>query len=389
MSIKKIEAKGEMEPKNWIKQVESLALSATDQAMWGALPSFPWESLNQRIQTAFEIEGLEIQGKQGEWKKGSEILSGMGESPLHLAFELSPLKGSCSLILPAEECAKLCAWIIHPSAENEGFSDPFLQKGFFRYLCSQIALIFEELKPYEGLTPLFVEMPLAKEEAYSLDIAITYQKQTVWGRLLCPTLFQQSLKAHFAKGWNLALPSHLYQELLLSLSITAGKTTLSQESMSQMELGDFIILDQCSYFPKQKKGTFQLILDENPLFHIKLKENGIKIVDYANYFEEQPMEDEPFEETMDMTLPDEGAVEEREQSSMISPKKVPVTLSVEVARLKMTLDQLLKLKPGTLLELGVHAEQGVDLAANGKCVGKGELLQIGDVIGVKILKLGA
>lgn len=54
----------------------------------------------------------------------------------------------------------------------------------------------------------------------------------------------------------------------------------------------------------------------------------------------------------------------------------------------MSLDKLLKLKPGNVIELGVQVEKGVNLVANGQCVGKGELLQLGDVIGVKITKLG-
>ena len=73
---------------------------------------------------------------------------------------------------------------------------------------------------------------------------------------------------------------------------------------------------------------------------------------------------------------------------MISPKKVPIHLSVEVAHLKMNLDKLLKLKPGNTLELNVKPEQGVSLVANGKCMAKGNLVQIGDVIGVKITKIG-
>jgi flagellar motor switch protein FliN/FliY len=54
----------------------------------------------------------------------------------------------------------------------------------------------------------------------------------------------------------------------------------------------------------------------------------------------------------------------------------------------MSLDKLLKLKPGNILQLGVQVEKGVNLVANGECVGKGELVQIGDVIGVKITQLG-
>jgi len=54
----------------------------------------------------------------------------------------------------------------------------------------------------------------------------------------------------------------------------------------------------------------------------------------------------------------------------------------------MTVQTLLDLNPGNLLELDVHPESGVDLVVNGSRIGKGELLQIGDTLGVRILELG-
>ena len=98
-----------------------------------------------------------------------------------------------------------------------------------------------------------------------------------------------------------------------------------------------------------------------------------------NCFRETPLEETPMESV---------SVEEPPQQKISSPKKIPISLTVEVARIRMNLDKLLKLKPGNVLELGVHPEKGVNLVANGKCVGKGELIQVGDVIGVKITKLG-
>ena len=54
----------------------------------------------------------------------------------------------------------------------------------------------------------------------------------------------------------------------------------------------------------------------------------------------------------------------------------------------MTIEQLLKLEPGNLLEIDIHPENGVDLTINGKIVGKGELIHIGEAIGVRVLELG-
>jgi len=71
----------------------------------------------------------------------------------------------------------------------------------------------------------------------------------------------------------------------------------------------------------------------------------------------------------------------------ISRDEISFPLSIEVGRLNVSMEKLLQLQEGNLLELSVSPESGVDLIVNGKCIGKGELLKIGDNIGVRILQL--
>ncbi|MDJ0651633.1 MAG: type III secretion system cytoplasmic ring protein SctQ [Simkaniaceae bacterium] len=374
----------------WIKQVESLVLGARDIPMWGSFPTFPWKDFTHELSTSLGVKNLKVSVGSAEWKKGSGILSGMGRSPLQLAIELSPLKGSFFLVFPSEDFSKLSSWVIHPEAGNDGFSDPYLQEGFLRYLCAQSMKVVEKIQIFPGLAPKLIDMPLVKENAYCIDLAIAYTKETIWGRLICPTHFQESVKHHYAQDWNFSFPSNLYPSVFAEVSVSAGRTILSQESWRKIREGDFVILDHCSYYPKLKKGTFQLELEKTPLFHAKVKEDSIKILDYAHYFEENTMDNEndekpPYGESVDKEA---VSVDEAPEESMVSPNKVPVSLTIEVAKLKMSLDKLLKLKPGNVIELGVQVEKGVKLVANGQCIGKGALLQIGDVIGVKIIKLG-
>ncbi|MCB1108010.1 MAG: type III secretion system cytoplasmic ring protein SctQ [Chlamydiia bacterium] len=377
-----------MQSQTWIKHVERVAIGAQEVPMWGSCPSFPWKKFSDEMQKALGVKALKISGGDAEWKRGSEILTGMGRSPLQLAIEMSPLKGSLSLVFPSEDFSKLSSWAVHPEAGGKGFSDPFLQKGFFRYLSLEGIAILDRLQVFQGLTPKMIDMPLAKEDAYCIDIAIEHHGETVWGRLICPTLFQESFKSHFAQDWHFSIPSHLYEEIMIDAALVAGETHLSQETWKNIQKGDFVLLDHCSYYPNLKKGTFQLRVDQTPLFQTKIKEDAIKLLDYAHTFEVKSMDDETLEEPFNESTEEAVSVEEAPETPMVSPKKVPISLTVEVAKLKMNLDKLLKLKPGNVLELGIQPEKGVSLVANGKCVGKGELLQIGDVIGVKITQLG-
>ncbi len=69
----------------------------------------------------------------------------------------------------------------------------------------------------------------------------------------------------------------------------------------------------------------------------------------------------------------------------LSIADIPMTVVVEVGRVQISVQKLMDLEPGNLLELNIHPENGVDLVVNGVVIAKGELLKIGDSLGVRIL----
>lgn len=383
-------------PKQLIKEIAQLATEAQDLSMWGALPPFPWERFSSALIARFERPFLRLFPGRCGWESAESVFEGMGESPLHMTVQLSPLRGSLTLLFSVEDVATLSSWLIAESGRGEPFNDPYLQKGFLHFLTLEAFATLQEEQLFAGLTPSCVEMPLTREAGYCIDIGIENGEECVWGRLIAPSLFHQSMKSHYAADWSLSTPSSLYSLLDIPLAFTVGAVSLSQAEWRKVKEGDFILLDRCSYHPNLRRGTFQLQVGERPLFQVKMKEEAVKILDYAHYFEETAMDDQsfepPFEEEMEEEFLSEEEQGEEEEASppdeLLSPKEVPIALTVEVARMRMSLESLLKLKPGSVLDLTIQVEQGVTLTANGKAIGRGELLQIGDVIGVKVTKLG-
>jgi len=372
-------------PNTWIKNVETVIKGSKALPMWGTFPSFPWKEFTKNFSEALGTKKFKMTAGAAEWKTGNAILDGMGKSPLHLCIELSPLKGNLSLVFPSEDFQTLSSWVIHPQAGGEGFADPYLQKGFFRYLAVEAMHVITQMQILRGLAPKIVELPLSKEEAYCIDIAIEKDQQTIWGRMICPLTLQESFNTHFTEEWSLDLHSGFYGDIMLDCNLTLGETSLSQEAWKGIREGDFIILDHFSYSPQTKKGTFQFNLQSTPLFQVKLKDENIKILDYAYYSEENIMEESLEEPALEEEV---VAITEKSPEKMIAPTKVPIILTVEVAKLKMNLDKLLRIKPGNVLELSVKPEKEVSLVVNGQPVASGILIQVGDVLGVKISKVG-
>lgn len=66
---------------------------------------------------------------------------------------------------------------------------------------------------------------------------------------------------------------------------------------------------------------------------------------------------------------------------------VPVEVTVEVGRMRLSLGELVKLGPGSLVTLDREAHEPADVLVNGKIVAHGEVVTIDDRYGVRITSL--
>lgn len=106
----------------------------------------------------------------------------------------------------------------------------------------------------------------------------------------------------------------------------------------------------------------------------------------ASSHEQTVSENEKQEETKG--LPEEDTTQTIPTESALNIEEVPLSIVIEVGRLEMSVKKILELQPGNLLELDVHPENGVDLIVNGKRLAKGELVKLGEALGVRILDIG-
>jgi len=66
---------------------------------------------------------------------------------------------------------------------------------------------------------------------------------------------------------------------------------------------------------------------------------------------------------------------------------VPLEISVELGRVEMPLHQVARLARGTIVELGREANAEVNLLANGVVFARGEVVAVGDRLGVRIVEI--
>ncbi len=81
------------------------------------------------------------------------------------------------------------------------------------------------------------------------------------------------------------------------------------------------------------------------------------------------------------------AVEPEEPADLERLHDVPVELTVEIGRTRMTIGETLGLGPGSIVSLERLAGEPVDLLVNGKRIAYGEVVVIDEEFGLRITEL--
>lgn len=381
-----------------IKKVSSIIEESFDIPMWGKIPSFPWDSFCNALRETFQLPALSLSQIQADWKNEPELLKGFGSHPVITSLMMAPLSPSLFWVMSKEDLEKFTKRLLDKE-EKRTFSDEDFQKGFFRFSFLNVLKACDHLKIYEGLSPKLDSSDLSKEKAYCVDIQINLCEETLLGRLICPLDFHRIFTSHFSSK-PFAL-DYIDSSLELTLKVQAGSVKIATSEWNETRVGDFVILDQCSYHPSTKQGSLIINLENVPLFIAKNKHHELKILDYVLYeqedsfmmedttsdHEEEDFEEEIFEEDEEEEIFEEEASVDSPVEKVLSFKDVPLSLCVEVAHIKMSLKQILSLKPGNTLELPISADHEVNITLNSKIIARGELLQLGDLVGVKISEI--
>src|SRR5690606_781013 len=144
---------------------------------------------------------------------------------------------------------------------------------------------------------------------------------------------------------------------------------------------------------KEKKGTFQILLQNQPLFQVKKRDTGLKILDFIYFYEESAMDNEYFDEDEDLSddedlemseemvdeepsdkqkpfFNDEDKAEPGSARSFETPTiektsvaHIPITVHMELARINVSLAELKAMAPGEQLPVEINP-RSVNLTVN-------------------------
>jgi type III secretion protein Q len=178
----------------------------------------------------------------------------------------------------------------------------------------------------------------APEGALAVELALSAGPATGRGRLLVPAAAVRALG-----GGECGTSTGLR----IGASLRMGSALLSAAERDGLEVGDVLVLD------RGQAGALVL----------------------------------PGGARLEGRLGDEGLTVESEVDMDARNVSIPVALEVELARVEVTLGELLRLEPGAVLPLAIDRSGRVALVAGERTVARGELVEVEGAVGLRILEL--
>jgi flagellar motor switch protein FliN len=434
------------------KNIEEILQQAKEIPLIGAPPPFPWTTFNHLLKDQLNHPEFHVDIRQADWIAAGEWRAGLGDEPQILAFEAPPLKGRLFWAASSEEMREMSSALLtsgYSISKNHKETPLSFFQGFYRFLFLEALDALTESGAFPILRfSLAEEMTIPEEPLLSIELTISLKGTKSSGRIMIPSQFLGSFREFYRLKARKDLSADDAARIDVLLSLVIGKSTLKYTRWKEIGIGDLLLLDHCHYHPHKKQGKAHLVLEGTSIALCSLRGHSVEVLDYSTY-EEEPMKNEYNEPEEDFSSFDENddeetskedqdeqdleeespledydeelddeeyedahpdaedeefveeeygdALHDEQRPHKVTPamhempsltKDLPITLSIEVARIRMNLDKVLGLLPGNILELSTTPEQGVTITANGKALARGELIQLGELLGVKITHLG-
>lgn len=431
-------------PYDWLKQIPTALLQLDEIPLIGFPPPFPWEELSRGIGEVFQIQDFKIEAAPFQWRSEEELYSGMGDQLTPLICTIPSLEGTLTWVMASEDVYRLMSLLLNEEHhEHDVLENEYLQ-GFYSFAAYEVIHVLTKLPFGSSLSPQVQHVgSLPTEAALCADIHIKLRGKTLTGRIIISPALRKAWKEKYAER-SLELPVHskVAEKISIAVHFEVGKTTIKPTDWKKVHPGDFILLDSCTIQPDAEKGgRVTLTVNGMPFFIGKIKDGNIKILDHPLYYQEEDhtsmssktpddQTDEHEDSSMDFDTGMDSEIESEEHSEQESeheeslatdeeieaksedeeenedlkaeftetssmpseaPLKideVPLSVVIEVGRMQMSVKKMMELQPGNMLELDVHPENGVDLVVNGKRIAKGELIKLGEALGIRILDIG-
>jgi type III secretion protein Q len=218
-----------------------------------------------------------------------------------------------------------------------------------------------------------IENRNARSDAAPLVFSLRTKQDDIAGTLRVTDMNRAAQLGQLLDGVGKSAPA-LPLELPMPVSLWRGAVKISLGDVQSLRPGDVVLLDDV----ENEAATALMVIGGRFVAPFEFTSEGPCLVAGL-----RPVTGSKWEWIMDQAKnPD--AAQALDDADL---ENLPVTLVFELGRTALPLGEFKQLAPGAIVPLPEVAKETVDVIANGKRVGRGEIVRIGESLGVRLVRM--
>lgn len=434
-------------PWKWLKTISKALYDLDKTPLLGYSPEFPFEKFATDFASSLGLADCSVLPGELSWRDAEQLCSGIAAPHFWTEIALTGIDGTCFLVASRSDIQAMMNTVLGIKSEDLENQKDELINSFHRFLTAHSLELINNVDFDKRIAVRAQSFEKKNVEAMLCqDLQMKTGHERFLFRLCMPASFLESWRTFFKAPQKTLPPTkERLEQAFVTVHLEAARLNMTLNELLQIRPGDFVVCDQALYIPNSEQNHVVARVGNKPLFLAEHKDGSLKVLeiplhrevydsmvdkvnpslapsafnpndrqpmtpsieDEKNPFEddENPFEDEEEEEedfAIEPNLVAEAPAKQQKPTATpakkptgqaaplkaLTPDDVPLTMNVEIGQIDITAQKLLELQPGNMIDLQIDPDSGVDLVINGRIIGKAELLQIGQTVGIRILQIG-
>jgi type III secretion protein Q len=271
---------------------------------------------------------------------------------------------------------------LDPNQRLDGLDQPHLALLFELALGDELSMLEASLGARLAITSVRMADDDRQNRATALAFAIAVDGLgTLGGELLLQPaqamMFSQFLDRcanrapQAGKGKSIYPPSPAQDTVAVAVGVRVAAATVAVGDITTLSPGDVVIADQ-------QAKTAVAVIAEHLVAPVELIAAGARITAPPTRARGSAWE---------WSMENGGDSPQPDVAQKTNFGDIPVKLLFELGRIELSLAEIRQLAPGAIVPISRPLEDSVDILANGRRIGRGSLVQIGDSLGIRITRL--
>ena len=185
---------------HWITKIIPQICESLSLDIQGSPPPFPLGEVIQTLKASLNFQNLSIQIDKMEFITKDKFYHGFEAKNIFTSIKMSPLNEDIHLIVGISDIHKLIPYMIEEDDQENtvlSIKNESITKGLYTYFITEVIDAIVQTDVYRDFSIKMSDAQITALSAYSIDLSVKVQNDTIHARILVPNKMYKDFHAHY------------------------------------------------------------------------------------------------------------------------------------------------------------------------------------------------